>query len=99
MVFKTTDRGETWTDASEGLPGYNTYEIVHIDGSQEALFLATDGGIYFRNHRSNKWVRMKGKMPEIMVKSIAINYKRRRLIVGTYGNGIWEMKIPRRMFK
>jgi photosystem II stability/assembly factor-like uncharacterized protein len=98
-VFHSTDRGQSWQDMSAGLSHYNTYCIEHIENSRSGLFLACDNGIYFRNERSKKWIRLKGKMPEIMVKSMAINYKKRRLRVGTYGNGVWEMKIPRRMLR
>jgi xyloglucan-specific exo-beta-1,4-glucanase len=98
-VFRSGDRGTSWTDFSEGLSFYNTYAIEYIDNSRSGLFLACDNGVYFRNNRTKKWIRLRGKMPQIMVKSMAINYKKRRLRVGTYGNGVWEMKIPRRMLK
>lgn len=98
-VFHSTDRGNTWSDFSEGLSFYNTYTIEHIENSRDGLFLACDNGLYFRNSKTDKWMKLRGDFPEIMVKSIAINYKKRRLRVGTYGCGLWEMKIPRRMLK
>jgi photosystem II stability/assembly factor-like uncharacterized protein len=98
-VFHSTNRGDTWEDYSNGLSFYNTYAIEHLENSRSSLFLACDNGIYFRNSKTDEWVKLRGKLPEIMVKSVAINYKKRRLRVGTYGCGIWEMKIPRRMMK
>lgn len=98
-VMHSTDRGNTWNDYSQGLSFYNTHEIIHVKGSKEALFLATDNGLYFRNHQSDGWIQLKGDLPQIMIRDISIYYPKRRLRVATYGGGIWEMKLPRKMLR
>lgn len=97
-VYKSTNGGRSWENYSTGLPPFETFKIQHIPGST-GLLVATLGGLYYRNQKLDSWIKLEGKIPPIAVRDFELDLVKRRLIAGTYGNGLWQMKIPRRMLK
>ena len=79
---------------SDGLPDF-TYsaikKIVYVRGSNDALFAGTKEGLYYRDNDNypDGWVRV-CSMPNTPIYDLEIDYCRRKLIVATYGRGIWE---------
>jgi len=98
-VYESSDRGETWTNISEGLPNLNTFSIAKISKSKDGLLAGTEGGLYFRNDKIGHWVKLKGKMPNVIVRDLALQERHKRLYIGTYGNGAWELKLARYLRK
>lgn len=98
-VFESRDNGTSWINYSEGLPNYGTYVMQHNGGKRDGLFLGTDGGVYFRNNQMDEWVKLKGEMPAHMLRDFALQRQYKRLYIATYGNGVWELKLPRYLRK
>lgn len=94
-VFKSTDGGANWTNISGTIPNVVAYDIIYEEGSNERLFLGTDcGGIYYRDATMSDWAYYGDGLPNSEIKSVDIRYADRKLIVGTYGRGIWIGDLP-----
>jgi len=98
-VYESKDGGKTWKNISDGLPNLNTFSISQISESSGALLLGTEGGLYFRNDKLNTWVQLKGDMPNIIVRDICVQRSHKRVYLGTYGSGVWELKLNRYLRK
>jgi photosystem II stability/assembly factor-like uncharacterized protein len=94
-VFESKDGGESWQNVSNGLMNFNTFDLIYVPNSSNGLFLCTEGGLYFRNDYLNDWVKIKGDMPNLMLKHAAIQIDHKKLYLGTYGGGVWELKLNR----
>lgn len=95
-VYKSTDGGETWTNYSEGLDKFETFKIYHFKNGS-GLLLATLNGLYYRNNGMDSWQKLKGKIPYIAIRDFEVDEENRLIYAGTYGNGLWQMKIPKKM--
>lgn len=86
--------GTSWTNYSSGLPLdaiVNTMVMDHY--SNDALYLSTDMGVYYRNATMNQWEPYTTGFNQSNVKQMEINYKENTVRVGTYGRGIWKSQL------
>lgn len=89
-VFKSTDGGTTWTNISGTLPNVTTYRVIYEEGSNNRLYLGTDcGGLYFRDDTMVDWAYYGDGLPNSEIRGLDIRYSDRKLIVGTFGRGMW----------
>jgi photosystem II stability/assembly factor-like uncharacterized protein len=95
-VFKSTDKGETWTDISGSLPDIAMNTIFMDESSVEGLYVGTDGGAYFRDAGMNDWVFYNANLPlSVEVSELEAYYdhldrSKSRLRASTFGRGLWE---------
>jgi photosystem II stability/assembly factor-like uncharacterized protein len=91
-IVKTTDRGRTWTNISANLPKRGSvYGFVEdpkeprllFAGTEFALFVSTDGG--------GAWTRMRGGLPTIQMRDLAIHARDDDLVVATFGRGFYVL--------
>lgn len=97
-AMRSIDGGITWRDYSQGLPRYETFGIWAIPNTTGVL-LASLQGLYYRNDKMDAWQQVKGKIPAVAVRDIAIDVKTRKTYAATYGSGMWYFKMPRKMLK
>lgn len=89
-VFKSIDGGTTWTNISGTLPNVTNYRLAYEDGTNNRLYLATDcGGLYFRDDTMADWAYYGDGLPNSEIRALEIRYADRKLIVGTFGRGLW----------
>ncbi|MCM2254925.1 MAG: glycosyl hydrolase [Vicinamibacteria bacterium] len=88
-LFKSADRGRTWTSIAADLPERgSTWTLAedHVNskllfvGTEFALFTSVDGGV--------KWLKLAGGMPNVPVRDLEIQRQADDLVVGTFGRGI-----------
>ncbi len=92
-VFKSTDGGSTWINISAGLPNIIAKQVVlKQNQGQEILFLGTELGVYYKLG-SSSWTKLGQGLPNVIINDIEINYTQDKLVVGTYGRGLWEVSI------
>jgi len=53
------------------------------------MFLGTEFGVYFTNNAAKNWTKLKGGMPNISVRDLAIQKSENDLVLGTFGRGIY----------
>nr|NQU93881.1 T9SS type A sorting domain-containing protein [Bacteroidota bacterium] len=86
--------GFTWTDFNEGLPNIPANCIIYSNGSNDALFVGTDVGVYYREATMMQWEPFMTNLPNVKVSWLELNYNNHKLRAGTFGRGLWETGIP-----
>ncbi len=86
--------GNSWVDYNEGLPNIPTNCITYVNGSNDALFLGTDIGVYYRDGSMTAWEPFMHNLPNVIVNWLELNYTNQMLRAGTFGRGLWESFIP-----
>jgi photosystem II stability/assembly factor-like uncharacterized protein len=89
-VFKSIDGGITWAPIMGNLPERGSvYSIAedHID--RNLLFAGTEFGVFFTNDGGQKWLQLKGGLPTIAVRDIALQKRESDLVLGTFGRGYY----------
>jgi photosystem II stability/assembly factor-like uncharacterized protein/PKD repeat protein len=95
-VYKSTDKGLTWTNISGNLPNI-TLNCIVIDtaSSNEALYVGTDAGIYYKDNTLSNWVPFMDGLPvAAKVTELEIYYHSNQALsaisAATYGRGLWQ---------
>ncbi|HCE57261.1 MAG TPA: glycosyl hydrolase [Prolixibacteraceae bacterium] len=89
-IFKSTDKGKTWTSIAGNLPENGTvHTIVQDFKRKELLFAGTEFGIYFTIDNGKNWVQLKSGLPTIAVYDIAIQERESDLVIATFGRGFY----------
>ncbi len=94
-VKMSLDGGTTWKDYSEGLPPYSINCIQYQIGSNDALYIGTDIGCFYRNADMTEWTSFSDQLPNVEVMDMTINYATKKIRCCTYGRGIWECDLVR----
>ena len=89
-IYKSKNKGFTWKKLTNNLPD-NTilWRIVQDHKNKNLLFLGTEFGVYFTNSGGDEWIKLKGGLPNISVRDIAIQKSENDLVLGTFGRGIY----------
>jgi len=86
--------GTTWVNYSTGIPTVAVVFSMAMDHySNDALYLSTTEGVYYRTASMTSWVPYTVGLQNIPVKQMEINYKENTVRVGTYGYGIWKSQL------
>lgn len=89
-LLKSTDKGATWTSIAGDLPDRGTvYAFAEDHINPDLLFCGTEFAAYFSIDGGKKWIRIRGGMPTIAVRDIAIQKRDNDLVLGTFGRGIY----------
>ena len=89
-VVKSTDLGRTWTNITGDLPARGSAWAIaedHVNG--DLLFLGTEFGLFFTTDNGKKWTQLKGGLPTIQVRDLAIQRRENDLVVATFGRGFY----------
>ena len=91
-LLKSPDRGRTWTSIAGDLPARGTvYVAIEDPGDPGLLFAGTEFGLFFSKDGGAHWVPMKGGLPTIAVRDLAIQSRENDLVVATFGRGIYVL--------
>ncbi len=91
-LFKSSDKGHTWTSIVGNLPKNETIHSIQQDFiNPDLLFVGTEFSFYFSNDGGKIWVQLKSGMPSIPVKDIAIQKRESDLALATFGRGFYIM--------
>lgn len=91
-LLRSTDLGKSWTSISSDLPERGSvYALVedHVKGS--LLFVGTEFGLYFSPDQGQRWIQLKGGMPTIQVRDLAIQQRENDLVAATFGRGFYVL--------
>lgn len=91
-IVKSLDVGKTWTAIKANLPDRGSlYAIAEDHINPNLLFVGTEFGAFFSVDGGGKWIQMRGGLPTIAVRDIAIQKSENDLVLGTFGRGIYIM--------
>ncbi len=95
-IYKSTDRGITWTNITGSLPSIHFSGVVYYKNSMEGLYLATDAGVFYRDQSMTDWIPFNNGMPanarvtELEIYYDPVSVANDRLKAATYGRGLWK---------
>lgn len=89
-LLKSTDRGRTWMSIAGDLPARGSvWAVVEDHVNPNLLFAGTEFGLFFTSDGGRKWTQLKGGLPVIAVRDLAIQRRENDLVVGTFGRGFY----------
>ena len=89
-VYKSTDRGRTWTSIAGNLPQRSgAWSIVqdHLNG--DLMFAGMEFGVWFTVDGGARWTQLKGGIPTTQARDLQIQRRESDLVVGTFGRGAY----------
>ena len=91
-LLRSGDRGRNWVSVTADLPARGSaWTIAEDTVDRELLFAGTEFGLFFSRDGGKKWVQLKGGMPTIAVRDLAIQKREGDLVVATFGRGFYVL--------
>ncbi len=88
-VYKSTDGGQTFTNISGGLPNVPANCVAYQNGSNDAIYVGTDIGVFYRNNDLSDWQLFSDNFPNTIVSELEIQYVNNTIYAATFGRGVW----------
>ena len=89
-IFKSTDRGRTWTSIAGDLPARHVvWRVVQDHVKRELLFVGTEFGVFFTVDAAKKWIKLEGDVPNIPFRDLAIQKREDDLVGASFGRGFF----------
>jgi photosystem II stability/assembly factor-like uncharacterized protein len=89
-LLKSSDAGNSWVSIKGDLPANGPVLALAEDHvNPNLLFVGTEFSLFFTINGGQKWIRLKGGLPTIAVRDLAIQKQENDLAVGTFGRGIY----------
>jgi hypothetical protein len=93
-VVWTSDWGDSWVDATGGLPPQPVNDIAVNPSNPDHWYIATDVGVYrSTNPSSPSWSEYGEGLPNVYAFDLEVNDNLQRLAVATHGRSVWEVSI------
>ncbi|MFO8086852.1 MAG: PKD domain-containing protein, partial [Bacteroidales bacterium] len=95
-VYKSSNKGQSWTNITGNLPSISINTIVlDTAANNEALYVGTDAGIYYKDNSMSNWVPFMDNLPvAAIVTELEIfynsNHQSSKIVASTYGRGTWR---------
>ena len=91
-LMKSTDTGKTWASINGNLPERgSTYAFAEDPVNPNLLFCGTEFGFFFTIDSGAKWTQLKGGLPTIAIRDIAIQKLENDIVIATFGRGIYVL--------
>lgn len=91
-LFKSTNRGKSWKSMVSNLPEKTlVWRLVQDHVDPELFFLGTEFGLYFSIDAGDNWVQLKGNVPTISFRDLAIQKRENDLVGATFGRGFFVL--------
>ena len=91
-IVKSTDKGATWTTIVNGLGDTNmVWRVVQDHVNKDLLFAGAEFGLYFSVDGGRSWTQMKGGVPTISFRDLAIQRRENDLVAASFGRGFYVL--------
>ena len=92
QVWRTNDQGSTWENVSAGLPALPIQVLTQLDDG--SLVCGSDLGVHLWNEETMSWSSLGTGLPLTPVVDIQEDASLNRLVVSTFGRGVWACPLP-----
>jgi hypothetical protein len=92
-VYRSTNRGTTWTSISGNLPDAPVNDLVVDPLLAGTLYAGTDLGVFVTRNLGQTWVPLGGYMPIQAVWDLKLHQVTRRLYAFTHGRSVWMLDL------
>jgi hypothetical protein len=91
-LYRSADRGRTWTSISGDLPERGSvYTLAEDSVQKDLLFAGTEFGLFFSQDGGKRWLQLKGGLPTIAVRDLALQDREGDLVIATFGRGFYVL--------
>lgn len=92
-IFRTTNKGATWTDISNNLPDapINAFAIDPL--RPRLLFVGSDVGCYYSTNTGQTWSFLGSGLPMVSVYDIKIHPTANYVVIGTHGRSMYKLDL------
>jgi photosystem II stability/assembly factor-like uncharacterized protein len=89
-LLVSNNKGQTWKSIRSNLPDRGiVWRLVQDHIKPELLFAATEFGIWFTVNGGSDWVQLKGGLPVISFRDLAIQRRENDLVGASFGRGFY----------
>jgi photosystem II stability/assembly factor-like uncharacterized protein len=89
-VLKSNDAGRTWQSIASNLPERGSvYALAEDHVRKDLLFAGTEFGLFVTIDGGLSWSQMKGGLPTIAIRDIAVQKREDDLVLASFGRGIF----------
>ena len=92
-VFRIYSDGSKWDNISKSLPNLPVNCVEFHEKANDAVYVGTDVGVYYRNSSMTGWKYFSKGLPNVVVTDLKIQYKSGKIRAATYGRGLWESNL------
>ena len=92
-VFRSDDRGATFTDITGNLPDIPTSALAIDPENNEYMWVGNDVGVFMSLDGGETWLPFNDGLPYVPVVDLEIHRSKRTLVAGTHGRSIFEVSI------
>ena len=89
-VYSTEDGGESWQNVTMNLPNMPANCITYEPGSDDAVYVGTDIGVFYTNENLSEWIDYSRDLPNVIIDELEIHPLSGKILTATYGRGMWE---------
>ena len=91
-IYKSSDKGTTWSSITANLPERgSTFSISEDHVDSNLLFAATEFGVHFSNDGGKSWRQLKGGLPTIGIRDMAIQKRENDLVLASFVRGFYVL--------
>jgi photosystem II stability/assembly factor-like uncharacterized protein len=91
-MYRSRDFGASWEDISGNLPPAPANVIREDSKNRQVLYCGTDIGVYVSRDGGKQWHALQGNLPvSVSVQDLFIHPRDNKLVIATYGRGVWVL--------
>ena len=91
-ILKSKNKGGSWESIVGNLPERGSvYSLVQDHKNEYLLFAGTEFGVYFTVDGGKKWHQLKGGLPTVAIRDMAIQERENDLVLATMGRGFYVL--------
>lgn len=89
-LLRSPDRGKNWVNVAGDLPERNiVYSVAEDHENPQMLFAGTEFGVFVTLDGGTKWLKLKGDLPTIAIRDIAVQRRENDLALASFGRGLF----------
>ncbi|MBK8698799.1 MAG: glycosyl hydrolase [Saprospiraceae bacterium] len=89
-LFVTNDKGKIWKSLRNNLPDRTlVWRLVQDHVKKDLMFIGTEWGIYFSVNGGSSWTKLKGGLPTIPFRDLAIQRRENDLVGASFGRSFY----------
>jgi len=94
-VYKSEDKGLTWTNITGTLPNVNMNTVTYYKNAPEGLYVGSDAGVYYKDSTMSDWIPFSeglpanGRITELEIYYDDDSISEDAIRASSYGRGLW----------
>ena len=91
-IYQSENYGKNWKLIAGDIPLSPVNAIIEDPAKENTLYCGTDMGVYLSKDGGKNWMSLNGNLPvAVAVDDMFIHPRDKKLVIGTYGRGVWVL--------